>query len=202
MFASLLAFLLIQLPTQAQQRRNTPARRPDATTEMPANLLKINFISLVAATGSFFYERVINERMSAQLGVQFTSYAGFFTGNERLRNFAFTPEFRYYLTSLEAPKGFYVAPFLRYRESSITGDVSVAGRKFDGKATVTSFGGGVLLGGQFLVSNRVSVEAFIGPTFSGRNIDVSEGSTEGDYAFPNFLSPVWFRTGVTVGLAF
>ena len=184
----------------AQVRRND---RPTRISESSgySNLIKINPLSLVAATGSFAYERVINEQMSGQLGFLYTRYSGRVTGGRTLSGFAITPEFRYYLTGT-APQGFFVAPFLRYRRTSLVGDVTVQGRTFEGTLQMNNFGGGVLVGGQFVLGERLSFEGFIGPTVTGRSYEFSEETTERDYDVPNFFSPVWFRTGITVGFLF
>ncbi len=184
----------------AQVRRND---RPTRISESVGrnNLIKINPLSLVASTGSFAYERVINEQMSGQLGFQFTRYSGRVTGGRTLSGFAVTPEFRYYLTGA-APQGFFVAPFLRYRRTSLVGDVTVQGRTFEGTLQIDNFGGGVLVGGQFVLGERISIEGFIGPTVTGRSYNFSEETTERDYDVPNFFSPVWFRTGITIGFLF
>jgi hypothetical protein len=139
--------------------------------------------------------------MSGQLGFLFTRYSGWFTGGRALSGFAITPEFRYYLTG-QAPQGFFVAPFLRYRHTSLVGDVTVQGRTFEGTLQINNFGGGVLIGGQFVLGERFSFEGFIGPTVTGRSYQFSEETTERDYDVPNFFSPVWFRTGITIGFLF
>jgi hypothetical protein len=213
---TLLAILILSTPlVQAQQRRpGTTYPRKDNRSSRTSrfsddeeifrhNILKINFISPLAATISGFYERVITERMSAQLGVQYTGYSGFITDNEKLRGFAITPEFRYYVTqATPAPNGIYVAPFLRYRNTSLAGDIEYQDRKLDGKIEIRSIGGGMLVGGQYLIGDRVSIEGYIGPTISGQTFKATEGSTKKDYSIPNFFSPVWFRSGFTVGIAF
>jgi hypothetical protein len=208
---SFLTGILLVLPlceSRAQVRRDQPPvrrdTRPTYSSDKDAeyrNVIKINPLSLIAATGSFAYERVINERMSGQLGLQFTSYSGWVTGGRPLKGFAVTPEFRYFLTG-SAPKGFFLAPFLRYRQSSITGEITAGGRNFNGKVDINNFGGGVLIGGQYILGQRVSIEGFIGPTINGRSYKFTEGTTETDYDIPNFFSPVWFRTGFTVGFLF
>jgi hypothetical protein len=192
--------LLVCGESFAQVRRND---RPTRISETSAysNIIKINPLSLAGSTGSFAYERVINEQMSGQLGFLFTRYSGWVTGGRTLSGFAITPEFRYYLTGA-APQGFFVAPFLRYRRTSLEGDVTVQGRTFEGTLQMNTYGGGVLVGGQFVVGERVSFEGFIGPTINGRSFEATEETTERDYDVPNFFSPVWFRTGITVGFLF
>ncbi len=192
--------LFVCAVSSAQVRRND---RPTRISESSGynNLIKINPLSLIAATGSFAYERVLNEQMSGQLGFLFTRYSGRITDGRTLSGFAITPEFRYYLTGA-APQGFFVAPFLRYRRTSLVGDVTVQGRTFEGTLQIDNFGGGVLVGGQFVLGERISFEGFIGPTVTGRNYNFSEETTERDYDVPNFFSPVWFRTGITIGFLF
>ncbi len=203
---NVLPFLVTTLVLLAGGEGFAQARRNDRPTRISesagySNVIKINPLSLVAATGSFAYERVINEQMSGQLGFLFTRYSGRITGGRALSGFAITPEFRYYLTGA-APQGFFVAPFLRYRRTSLEGDVTVQGRTFDGTLQINNLGGGVLVGGQFVLGERVSFEGFIGPTVTGRSYQFTEGTTETDYDVPNFFSPVWFRTGITIGFLF
>lgn len=194
-------FVFIFFQAQAQVRRDTRPRSTESYDSPYRNIFKINPFSLLAATGSFAYERVINEQMSGQLGIQFTRYSGWVTGGRDLRGYAITPEFRYYFTDV-APKGFFVAPFLRYRYTSLDGEITLQGRQFRGKVDITNFGGGVLIGGQFILGERVSLEGFFGPTITGRSYSFTEGTTESDYDIPNFFSPIWFRTGLTVGFLF
>lgn len=196
----LFLFTCGQSIVQAQVRRDSRPSRISTPSEY-ANVIKINPLSLFAGTGAFAYERVIAEQMSGQLGFQFTRYSGWATGGRPLSGYAITPEFRYYFTDV-APKGFFVAPFLRYRHTSLEGDVALAGRGFQGTVAINNFGGGVLIGGQFLLGQRFSLEAFLGPTINGRSYKFTEGTTESDYNIPNFFSPVWFRTGMTVGFLF
>ncbi len=204
LLTAVFVFTLFQAAAQAQVRRSPQPTRPrtaDSYDNSYGNIIKINPLSLFAATGSFAYERVISEQMSGQLGVQFTRYSGWVTGGRPLRGYAITPEFRYYFTDV-APKGFYVAPFLRYRHTSLEGEIALQGRQFEGTVEISNFGGGVLIGGQFILGERVSLEGFFGPTVTGRSYKFTEGTTESDYDIPNFFSPIWVRTGVTVGCLF
>ncbi|MBX9890955.1 MAG: DUF3575 domain-containing protein [Chitinophagaceae bacterium] len=101
------------------------------------NLVKVNMLSPLVRTGSFFYERKIGTNSSLQLGV-------FYTGSKfdelKLRGFGITPEFRYYASEKGAMEGFYLAPFLRYQHYEIT--------ELMNKGTLNTFGGGLLIGKQ------------------------------------------------------
>ena len=84
--------------------------------------IKVNIISPVVATGSFFIEHAISDMSSIQIG---GFYTGATIGDTKFRGFGFTPEFRYYLSEEPiALSGFYLAPFLRYQSFTLTVDNS------------------------------------------------------------------------------
>ena len=207
--------------TFAQQRRTTPSRTTAPTRSRTSdkdtdhqNVVKLNPLSLAALAFSPSYERVISENMSVQLGVQYIFKRDVpFTGQElRFGGWSVTPEFRYFPGG-KAPTGFYVAPFFRYRKLDVRGDVTVdvpnssggsTKQTFDGQLISNNYSGGVLVGGQWVFNGGFSLEAFIGPYFSGRSLVVKESTTESNYDIPGILtgSPVWIRAGFTVGYAF
>jgi Protein of unknown function (DUF3575) len=158
------------------------------------NIFKVNVLSPIVRTGSFFYERVITEKSSAQLGF---FYTGFSTGETRIRGFGITPEYRFYLSnSKEAPTGFYVGPYLRYQniEFKVDGSISESAR-------LTGFGGGLVLGGQWVFSDIIALDIFAGPNYNGRRLTYEGGATEDDFNFTGFGS-FGLRLGVTLGVAF
>ena len=207
--------------TFAQQRRTTPSRTTAPTRSRTSdkdtdhqNVVKLNPLSLAALAFSPSYERVISENMSVQLGVQYIFKRDVpFTGQElRFGGWSVTPEFRYFPGG-KAPTGFYVAPFFRYRKLDVRGDVTVdvpnssggsTKQTFDGQLVSNNYSGGVLVGGQWVFNGGFSLEAFIGPYFSGRSLVIKESTTESNYDIPGILtgSPVWIRAGFTVGYAF
>jgi hypothetical protein len=157
------------------------------------NALKVNLFSPVVRTGSFFYERVVSEHSSLQLGF---FYTGFKVTDTRFSGFGITPEFRYYLSASEAPEGFYVGPFVRYQNFKLTNEGSTD------KATLSTMGGGVVVGKQWLFKDRITLDTFIGPSFNSGSVKVDGGdSSEDDYstgAFDGF----GLRLGLTLGVAF
>ncbi|GAG65343.1 unnamed protein product [marine sediment metagenome] len=100
----------------------------------------------------------------------------------------------YYLSESSAPKGIFLAPYIRYQSFSL----SVEEENAEGKLSI--FGGGLLVGAQTLLKDVITIEAFIGPAYGFGNVDVESGSEE-DFeisAFDGFL----VRAGVTVGIGF
>jgi hypothetical protein len=162
------------------------------------NLIKVNFLSPIVSTGSFFYERVISEISSVQLGLFYTGASiGSGDAETKVRGFGITPEYRFYLSEKGAPQGFFIAPYVRYQNFALTST-------FDGtedKATFSGFGGGAVLGGQWLFKDRVSLEVFGGPGYSGGAFKYEGDATEDDFTTTGF-DGFTFRFGATVGIAF
>lgn len=179
--------------------------------DMPKNIIKVNYLSPFAATGSFFYERVINEKMSAQLGF---SYSKFSTGSiipalfgdtrVKLQGYAITPEFRYYLSSTEAPRGFFIGPFLRYRHSDAQANIKRENAEpIQADADFTTIGAGMLVGGQWVFGKHFSMDIFMGPSLNARYTKVTTPEVEeSEFPVPNIFGPFGFRAGVTIGFAF
>jgi len=217
LFASGFLFIVLLAGTSAlaQQRSTTQSRSTNKVNEadVPYNLIKINPLSLFTRTGSVFYERVLNEHTSVQLGVQYTLPrrarilgTDILGPNGELNRFAITPEFRYY-PSGNAPTGFYLAPFARYANLSAKGDITrnVGGQPqtFQGKVTLHTYSIGGLIGGQFLFGEHISLDAYLGPYFSVGSLSISQNVTKEDYKIPASINfPVWLRAGFTVGYAF
>lgn len=156
-----------------------------------SNFVKANLFSPLVRSGSFFYERVLNDDMSGQLGFFFTKVAA---GDTKFSGFGITPEFRYYLSESSAPKGIFLAPYIRYQSFNL----SIEGDLAEGKLSV--FGGGLLVGAQTMLKDVITIEAFIGPAYGFGNVDVTIGS-EDDFEIGTF-DGFAIRVGVTVGIGF
>jgi hypothetical protein len=211
-FLLLFTLLCAGLQVQAQQKRRPyePPRRKVIDIDIPQNIIKVNFLSPFAATGSFFYERVINEQMSLQLGLSYTSIstgriipALFGDTRVRLKGYAITPEFRYYLSSTEAPRGFFVAPFIRYRHSDAFARIQRDGRTIEADADLSTLGAGIMIGGQWIFGKHISMDMFMGPSLNARFTKVRTPEVEErDFPIPNLFGPFGFRAGITIGVAF
>src|SRR5882762_7411500 len=136
----------------------------------PGNAIKINLLSPVARTFNIAYERKVSDNGSFQLGFYYT---GAKSGDLKLSGFGITPEYRFYLSQTPAPNGFYVAPFMRYTSYDLTynnGTDKASG-------SVTSFGGGLVVGRQWVFKERVTLDMFIGPKYQSRNAKTTSGNS-------------------------
>lgn len=170
-----------------------------------SNVLKVNILSPIVNTGSFFFEHKLSESSSFQLGGLFTSYS---SGDTHLTGWAITPEYRFYLSeSKEAMRGFYVAPFLRYQNLTIkdTYESYYSGGGYPttqtDEASLDTFGGGVLVGHQWIFKQRFSLDTFLGPSYNGGSVTTKTSNGSSTYDAGPFKG-FGVRTGITFGLAF
>ena len=156
-----------------------------------SNYVKANLFSPLVRTGSFFYEKVLNDDMSGQLGFFFTKVGA---GDTKFSGFGITPEFRYYLSESAAPKGIFFAPYIRYQRFKL----SVEGGS--SKGNLSLIGGGLLVGAQTLLKDVITIETYIGPAYGFGNVDVTSGTAD-DFEIGTFEG-FTVRAGVTVGIGF
>jgi len=162
------------------------------------NAFKVNIFSPIVSSVSVFYERALSDAASAQLGF---FYTGFKVSDTKFSGFGITPELRLYPGKNEDLKGFYLAPFVRYQSFKLeTATIDISGMDYTAKASYSSFGGGLLIGGQFLFGDLVTLDLFIGPAYYAGTVKVDVGS-EDDFSLGSF-DGFGVRGGVTVGLAF
>ncbi|MBE9510624.1 MAG: DUF3575 domain-containing protein [Bacteroidetes bacterium] len=155
------------------------------------NFVKVNLFSPLVKSGSFFYERVLNDDMSGQLGFFFTKVEA---GDTKFSGFGITPEFRYYLSETAPPKGIFLAPYFRYQSFKLSVEEGTA------KGNLSVVGGGLLVGAQTLLKDVITIEAFLGPAYGFGNMDVTSGS-EDDFDI-NTFDGFGVRAGITVGIGF
>jgi hypothetical protein len=154
--------------------------------------IKINLLSPVARTLNLAFERAISENGSIQLGF---FYTGAKVGDTKIDGFGLTPEYRIYLSQSPAPNGFYVAPFLRYINFKAEDKTDNS----TNQATVTQFGGGVVVGRQWVFKERVTFDLFIGPKYQGTDVKVTAGT---DSFSGSLFNNFGIRGGITLGVAF
>lgn len=120
------------------------------------NNIKINYWAPFKNNYSFYYERKFGSRYSFQIhpGVIVNSSTGYFTENAIF----ISPEFRYYFKkdSLLFSNGFYIGTFLKYKNYTIESETSSVKSKYN------SFGGGLVIGYQFLIKKRITLDLFTG----------------------------------------
>ena len=163
-------------------------------TYSQSNAVKLNPLSLFVATGNLSYERVVSEKGSVQLGF---FYSGIKVQTFRFSGWGITPEYRFYITST-APEGFYVAPYFRYSSFSIT-ESSIDPPS---KASIAVMSGGAVVGWQFVIKEKMTLEGFIGPKLSTiSSFNVQSGNLTVD-EIPAFGGGFGVRAGMNIGFAF
>jgi hypothetical protein len=192
-----------------------------ATTGLYAqkNVVKLNPLSLFILTGNGQYERVLHPNLSLSLGA-FGTGARFdllHLAKVGYSGWGLTPELRYYPKGL-APNGFYVGAYFRAQFYRAYGSAAVnirnpsTGETIGGRAeflaTVNGLGGGALIGYQFIIAKRVSIDLFLGlggnsvKTATEITAQSSDGSIDESLRFRLPLSPVGVRPGLCLGFAF
>jgi hypothetical protein len=136
--------LVIVLSQMLFAQKNSDPIKFDSTF-VRARIIKFNLLSPIAQTFSGAYENVLSPETSLQISIFINAYG-----------FGVTPEYRYYLSETPAPRGIYIAPFLRYQE-------------IDGYES--TFGGGLVIGKQQIFKNKISIDAFFGPSYNTFVVD-------------------------------
>ena len=179
---TLILFLAVVLtmPIFAQEQSNVSTEK---------NVLKINTLSLFLGTGSLFYERKLSDLTSAQLGVAYLSYK---FSDTRFSGLILTPEFRIY-PKKNAIDGFYVAPYLRYQKFTVKNTTD------NSKGSLTSMGGGLLFGRQWITKSGFTMDLFFGGHYGGTSVKVDSGTDTFD---KNLFSGFKPRIGFALGFVF
>lgn len=141
------------------------------------HVVKLNVAALGFRNISLQYEKPFHEKMSAGLGVRIQiprvlpsivggTEEGTGSIESRLTGYALTPEFRFYPGSKGAPKGFYIAPYLRYTNWKISTestyiDANNVTQNYDLTGKFTGIGGGLMIGMQWLVGDKFSIDWWI-----------------------------------------
>lgn len=169
------------------------------------NVIKVNILSPIVKTGSFFFEHKLSESSSFQVGGLFTSWN---FDDTDVTGFAITPEYRFYLSnSKQAVEGFYVGPFLRYQNLKLkttyeTFDDNGNFATATDEASLNTFGGGVVVGHQWIFKQRFSLDTFLGPSYNGGSISYKTNSGGNGTIDAGPFKGFGLRTGITFGLAF
>jgi hypothetical protein len=179
----LIVFIVIVLSLPAFSQEKT-------TVSNEKNVLKINTLTLIIATGSIFYERKISDLTSAQLGV---AYLGYKISGIKFSGLILTPEFRIY-PKKNAIDGFYVAPYLRYlnlAEKNTVGNQSIS---------FTAMGGGLLFGRQWITNSGFNMDLFFGVHYTAGSGEANSG--DNSWSKSDLLTGIKTRAGFALGFAF
>lgn len=164
------------------------------------NIVKLNLPSVALNTYALQYERVINNKQSIALGIAVSPNTDLpfkkrlmdaFGGNADVRNaiqttrftkLTITPEYRFYLSKKEAPGGFYIAPFARYTHLNIDQDyrytpASGIEHVANLRGHFNGIGGGAMIGMQWMLGKRVTLDWWILGPFIG-DLDAEFNGTD------------------------
>jgi len=173
--------IVLALPSFAQEKSNVSTEK---------NVLKVNTLSLILGTGSIFYEHKISDLASAQLGV---AYLNFKFSDTKFSGLILTPEFRIY-PKKNAIDGFYLSPYLRYQKYTLENKVNAS------KGTLTSMGGGLVFGRQWITDSGFTMDLFFGGHYGSADIKVDSGTDSFDKT--NLFEGFRTRIGFALGFAF
>jgi len=152
------------------------------------NMVKLNFGSFLFKSFSAQYERALQKKMTVGIGFRFMpkSSLPFSSSLEsadeqiaslKTSNIAITPEARFYFGK-GVFKGFYVAPFVRFANYNASidyaYDVDNTTEYIPLKGNLTTFTGGVLIGAQWRIANKVYFDwSIFGPQYGFSNGKIS-----------------------------
>jgi hypothetical protein len=170
--------VVLTLPVFSQEKSDVAAEK---------NVLKVNTLSLFLATGSVFYEHKLSDMTSGQLGF---AYMGVKISDTKFTGIIITPEVRIY-PKKNAIDGFYIAPYLRYQNYSLQNGAD--------KGTLSSMGGGLLFGRQWITKSGFTMDLFFGGHYGSSNLKVNSGS---DNFNTNLITGFGMRVGFALGFAF
>ncbi|WP_157962799.1 DUF3575 domain-containing protein [Chitinophaga deserti] len=173
---------------------------------MYRNILKTNLSSIALNNYSLTYERMLTRKISASLGYRYMPKGALSKsmlgekvmdyvkedGDDDLQNQldklemsggALTAEFRIYTGSRPGAKGFYAGIYGRY--SNFKYNFPYDFEKPDNTTTLvplngksSGIGGGLILGGQFMIAKRVVVDLYIIGAHYGKMTGKVEGLTD------------------------
>ncbi|WP_207424078.1 DUF3575 domain-containing protein [Desertivirga brevis] len=152
------------------------------------NTIKINPLSALFRTGSVFFEHKVSEKSSFQLGA---AYTGLKLSDTKFSGFALTPEYRIYPKG-NALSGLYLGPFLRYQNYTVKDD--------NNKGTYSSFGGGLLVGRQWVYNSGFVLDIFFGPAYNSGKVKAEDGSGKPEVS--GSIDGFGLRTGIALGFGF
>ena len=144
------------------------------------NAVKILPLSLPLNSAVFEYERMLNEKNAVEFGIGLPLKRTFVNkfgmswsedeniSNDKLDIFSLRAAYRHYTGKSMLPKGFYIAPYIRYQNISasadnvrtIEDDLGNSSYNEDYDAKIHTIGAGCQLGYQFLISKTITLDLF------------------------------------------
>lgn len=152
--------------------------------EYAKNVVKLNLFGLGASNISLQYERALHKNISVALQAGFIPSHGLPSqissavpsdvSSIKISGFNISPEFRWYpgkKVAKQAPRGFYIAPYLRYSSYTAAGSFTYDDSTFypafiqkkvaSMSITYAGFGFGGMIGYQWVINNKISIDWWI-----------------------------------------
>jgi hypothetical protein len=190
MMKQVLCLLLVcsslQLTAQQTDEKapGTDNQKQGAASNNRMNIVKVNLTALPLKNFSFQYERVLQQKISAALGIRLMPNGNLplkeslndaangdpdiekAINNAQIGNFSITPEFRFYPGKKGYGRGFYIAPYYRYAKftaDAIPIDYTVLSntKTITLKGDMTTHSGGFMLGAQWFLGKYVTLDWWI-----------------------------------------
>lgn len=180
-----------------------------------SNSVELGLGGLSARTLNLRYERLITDKSSIQLTVsplipKTVQLEGFsLLGQEvvgeitdaklekgSLNGFSIIPEYRFYFGEQEGMRGFYVGPYMKYTNHGIRVDGDIyeeSGAITPGAAKVrlSSFGVGLQIGAQWIISDHFTIDwHIIGMSADFYNLRTTMEADDPDYNILEFANDV------------
>ena len=176
-----------------------------AAAQAQNNVVKINAVSLVVQTGSVFWEHQIAVDRSLNLGAFVTNYndkhSGTVSSETQFKGFGLTGEYRFH-SGTEALRGFFIGPYLRFQHFNFTETSTfLSNAPKQDKATLTTFGGGGVLGWQGIIAGHFSIEPFLGVGYAAGSVD-NLSDNQGTLDIRGGIVGFELRPGLSIGYAF
>jgi len=156
------------------------------------NVVRLGLGGLALGNFNFDAERALtdNQSLSLNLGVLFPQQLpealadGSDLEFDKISGISIAPEYRFYTRSKKALNGFYLAPYLKYSSYSIGASGSYDGTTGSVNGKLSTFGGGLQLGTQWLIKDRVSIDwSFFGIGINSNTIDLQFESNDSEVDF-------------------
>jgi hypothetical protein len=135
------------------------------------NVIKVNPLGLLFGSANVGYERALNEKSSFVIAPQF---GGFKLGGVKYSSFGAGAQYRFYFSKTKtAPEGFYAAPQISF----VSGKVKFEGFDSEEETKFSSFGGGAMVGNQWIFNSGFVIDLGAGVMYQKFNYKDNEDNS-------------------------
>ncbi|HEY1115875.1 MAG TPA: DUF3575 domain-containing protein [Chitinophagaceae bacterium] len=136
------------------------------------NVIKVNPLGLIFGSANVGFERAINEKSSFVIAPQF---GGFKLGGMKYSSFGAGAQYRMYFSKTKtAPEGFYGAPGLSFVSGKVKYDDGMNEKE---EIKFSSFGGGVMVGHQWIYNSGFVLDLGAGVNYQKFNYKDNEDNS-------------------------